>query len=220
MNLKRHIKNSFELRGAIIGMLMGDLCVSRKTEKHNAYFLMTHSKEQKKYMEFKSDILDMKDVVTMKHRSRETYLAKTGKTYEQYQCHSNNNAYATSIYEYCYCSGVKIVNEKILNSITDFGLFLWYLDDGYLNVRYYKNTSKIKEYRMFLYTMNFTLDEVKLIQKWFVEKYNINPNINRKQNGYILYFNASKTRQFMEIIEPFYNLVPCLNRKFLKEYVS
>ena len=181
---------------------------------------MTHSKEQRDYMEFKADILDLKDVVKMKFRSRQTYLKKTGKTYEQYQCHSNNNTYATSLYNYCYRNNVKIVNDKILNSITDFGLFLWYLDDGYLNVRYYPNTDKIKEYRMFLYTMNFTIDEVKTIQAWLERKYDISPNINRKQNGYILYFNSSKTRKFMEIIEPFYNLVPSLNRKFLKEYIS
>ncbi len=197
---------------------MGDLCITKRGNQ-NAYFQMTHSKEQKDYMNFKANILCMKEVVKMKFYDRKTFLEKTNKYYEQYQCHSNNNGYATSLYEECYCQNVKIVNEKILNSLTDLGLFLWYLDDGYLNVRYYPETTKIKEYRLFLYTMNFTLDEVKIIQKWFSEKYGILPNINRKQNGYILYFNASKTRRFMDIIEPFYNLVPCLNRKFLKEYI-
>ena len=33
--------------------------------------------------------------------------------------------------------------ENILNALTDFGLFLWYLDDGYLNIRYHKDTNKI-----------------------------------------------------------------------------
>lgn len=117
-----------------------------------------------------------------------------------------------------YPNKKKIVNKKILDQITDFGLFLWYLDDGYLNIRRYPD-GNIKEYRIFLYTMNFTFEEVVVIKNWFIEKYNISPNINKKQNGYILYFNASKTRDFMKIIDPFYNLVPCLNRKFLKEYI-
>ena len=78
------------------------------------------------------------------------------------------------------------MNKKILDQITDFGLFLWYLDDGYLNIRRYSD-GNIKEYRIFLYTMNFTFEEVVVIKNWFIERYNISPNINKKQNKiYIL----------------------------------
>lgn len=217
MNLKQYIKNDYELNGAILGTLMGDMCLIKK-EYGNAHFQMTHCKEQKEYIKLKCKILNMKPVVKAKITDRVTYLKQTNKEYMQYQCTSNNNRYATQMYNRVYKNKKKIVNEDILNSITDFGLFLWYLDDGYLNIRYYKDSKKIKEYRMFLYTLNFTLEEVKCIKSWFEKKYNISPNINKKQNGYILYFNGSKTREFMKIIDQFYNIVPCLNRKFLKEY--
>ena len=217
MNLKQYIKNDYELNGAILGTLMGDMCIIKR-DCGNARFQMTHSKEQEQYIKFKCDILNMKSIVKAKISDRATFLKETGKEYIQYQCTSNQNKYATQMYNRVYNGKIKIVNEDILNSITDFGLFLWYLDDGYLNIRYYKDSAKIKEYRMFLYTMNFTLEEVKVIKSWFERRYNISPNINKKQNGYILYFNGSKTREFMKIIEPFYDLVPCLNRKFLKTY--
>lgn len=223
MNLKKYIKNDYELNGAILGTLMGDMCVFKKKYNGqyygNAYFLMTHSDEQKEYLMFKKDILDLHPLIKTKVLQRETYLKQTDKIYHQWQCVSNANKYATQMYKRIYKDGIKSINENILNSITDLGLFLWYLDDGYLNIRRDKLTNKIKEYRVFLYTMNFTLDEVILIKKWFEKKYNISPNINKKQNGFVLYFNSSKTREFMKIIDPFYNLVPCLNRKFLKEYI-
>ena len=218
MNLKQYIKNDYELNGAILGSLMGDMCIIKRYENGNAFFSMTHCPAQKEYMEFKSEILEMKPIVKTKVYKRTTHLKKTDKDYLQFQCTSNCNSYATQLYNRVYKDGVKIVNDNILNSITDLGLFLWYLDDGYLNIRYYKDTNKIKEYRIILHTSGFTLEEVKLIKSWFERKYNISPNINKKEKGYVLYFNGSKTRKFMEIIEPFYNLVPCLNRKFLKEY--
>ena len=219
MKLKKYIKNKFELNGAILGTLMGDMCIIKR-EKENGRFQMTHGTEQKEYLEFKNEILNMNPMVKTKIKERTVYLKATGKRYLEWQGTSNNNKYATQLYNKVYKNGIKIINNDILNSITDFGLFLWYLDDGYLNIRYYKDTDRIKEYRIFLYTMNFTLEEVKLIKSWFERKYNISPNINKKQNGYILYFNGTKTRKFMEIINPFYGLVPCLNRKFLKEYIN
>lgn len=219
MNLNKYIKNNLELKGAILGTLMGDTCIIKRKENWNGYFSLTHSQEQLEYLKFKASIFEMNSLTKTKISKRITYLKKTNKEYVQYQCISNNNTYATKIYNMVYKNNRKIINENILNSITDFGLFLWYLDDGYLNIRYDKVTGKIKEYRVFLYTMNFTLDEVILIQKWFEKKYNIVPNINKKQNGYILYFNSKKTRAFMEIINKYYGLVPCLNRKFLKEYI-
>lgn len=219
MNLKQIIKNKYDLNGAILGTLMGDTCIVKRKGNQNGRFQITHSPEQKGYLEFKKELLNLCPLTKVSDiNERITHLKKTNKDYLQYQIYTNQNTFATNMYNRVYIDGRKIINEDILNCITDFGLFLWYLDDGYLNIRYHKDTSKIKEYRMFLYTMNFTLDEVKLIKSWFEKKYNISPNINKKQNGYILYFNGSKTRKFMDIIDPFYNLIPCLNRKFLKEY--
>ena len=219
MNLNKYIKNKIELEGAIIGSLMGDLCICRrKSPNANAWFTMTHSSKQKEYLEFKSDILNLHPLVKMTISERITHLKSTNSDYLEYQSISNCNTYATYLHNLIYPNKKKIVTRKILDQITDFGLFLWYLDDGYLCIRRHED-GRIKEYRMFLYTMNFTFDEVAEIRKWFIEKYNISPNINKKQNGFILYFNASKTREFMEIIEPFYDAVPCLNRKFLKEYI-
>lgn len=219
MNLNKYIKNRKDLKGAIFGMLMGDLGMCKLDGKNaNAWFTMTHSDEQYEYQMIKSKILEMHPLVTTKTSERFTHLKSTGKDYHQWQTISNRNKYATSIYKIIYPNHKKIVTRDILDKITDFGLFLWYLDDGYLNIRRRKDGT-IKEYRMFLFTNGFTVDEVKTIKKWFEDKYNISPNINKKGKGYILYFNAEKTRRFMSIINKFYGLVPCLNRKFLKEYI-
>lgn len=199
-------------------MMLGDLSINKKI-KGNGCFQMTHSTNQEEYLDFKKKILEFHPKVKMTKSYRKTYLKSTEKTYEQVYCYSNNNKYATFLHKVMYKNGKKIVNRKILNQLSDFGLYLWYLDDGYLNIRYDEKTKKIKEYRIFLYTNSFSLDEVKEIKKWFNDRYGIDPNINKKGNGYILYFNSSKTREFMKIIDKFYDLVPSMQRKFLKYHI-
>ena len=109
MNLKQYIKNDFELNGAILGTLMGDMCIIKR-KYGNARFQMTHSKEQEQYIKFKCDILNMKSIVKAKISDRITFLKETGKEYIQYQCISNQNKYATQMYNRVYNDKIKSCN--------------------------------------------------------------------------------------------------------------
>lgn len=77
MNLNKYIHNRMELKGAIIGSLMGDLCICKiGGGKSNAWFTMTHGVEQKEYLELKTNILNMHPLVNAKISERNTHLKK------------------------------------------------------------------------------------------------------------------------------------------------
>lgn len=223
MRLKKFIRNRKELRGAIFGTMLGDGYI-RNLNKHKTKkgeFRFTHSPEQEDYLDFKKELFEMHPLITCKKTKRTVTLKKTNKEYEQIELTSNANTYAGFIGGRIYKNNQKAITEAVLNEITDLGLFLWYLDDGYLNIRRDATSGKIKEYRVFLYTNCFYLYEVILIQQWMKNKYGIEPNINKKEKryedkGYILYFNSKKTRKLMEIFDPYSDIVPSMRRKILK----
>ena len=122
MNLKQFIKNKYDLNGAILGTLMGDTSISKKTK--NGRFQITHSPEQKEYLEFKRNLLNLHPLVKVSNiNERITHLKKTDKDYLQYQIYTNRNKFATQMYDRVYKDGVKIINEDILNSIWEEDFF-------------------------------------------------------------------------------------------------
>ena len=215
MNLKEIVKNRRDYRAAVIGMLLGDGCVFATKSKKECLFCMTHCPKQLEYMQFKSDVLLLNPTVKMYFSSRKTVVAN--KTFFQYQAMSNSNRFFSFMKRIFYKPN-KCISYKLLRNLTPFGIYLWYLDDGSLLVRKDLESDKIKEYRIILYTSSFTLDEVKTIRSYFFDTYNISPNINKKEGHYVLYFNGAKTREFMKIIDPYYDCVECMKYKFLKYY--
>jgi len=217
MRLQTILSNKKELRSALFGLILGDGYIRNYTPSTGkSEFRFTHSPEQEDYLEFKRCVLNYYPGVTTRKTHRDTFLKKTGKTYPQIELTSNMNKYAGFVRRKLYPKGTKKITAKILEQLSDFSLYLWYLDDGYLNIRYNEKTGKVKEYRVFLYLESNTLEECVDICKWFVSRYNISPNINKKGKGYSIYLNSSKTREFMKIIEPFYDLVPSMRRKYLR----
>ena len=214
MNTEKN--NIKEKIGIVIGMMMGDMSAYIKKGNKNGTFALTHSLKQECYMEYKLNILSEKEIPFYKIRHRVTTL-KNGKSYSQIQTESKTNKLAKAIRNSMYIDGVKKINRKTLNKITDMGLLMWYLDDGYLSI-IRKPNGDIKEYRTFIYTNGFTLEEVNLIKKWFENKYDISPNINTKEGKYILYFNSAKTRSLMSIFDKF-EIPECMKYKILSNHI-
>jgi len=217
LRLQKILCNEKDKRAALLGLMLGDGYIRRYNQNtKKGEFRFTHSLEQEGYLDFKKEILSVFPEISCNKTYRDTYLKKTDKTYKQVELTSNANKKAGFVYRKFYSSGVKKLSDSTINQLTDFSLYLWYLDDGYLNIRYNKDTKKVKEYRIFLYLECFALSETQKVQNWFIKKYNITPNINKKGKGFSLYFNSSKTRDFLKIIDKYYELVPCMQRKFLK----
>lgn len=210
-------KNISEKIGVTIGMLMGDMSAYIKKGNKNGTFSLTHSPKQECYLEYKIELMKKIGIPFFKIGKRVTTL-KNGKSYEQLQTSSTVSKLAKALRKVMYTEdGVKIVTKKLLSKITDLGLLLWYLDDGYLSV-IRKPNGDIKEYRTFMYTNCFTISEINLIKDWFEYKYDISPNINKKEGKYILYFNSTKTRKLMNIFSKF-DIPECMKYKILSNHI-
>jgi hypothetical protein len=105
----------------------------------------------------------------------------------------------------------KIITENGLLQLHEFGLFLWYLDDGSLGV--YKNKQGSKRHAR-LCTHNFTYDEHLIMQSIFKYRWNINLKIyiqthTTTQKKYPwLYFNCTEFKKFFDVMRPYLKVIP------------
>lgn len=224
--LKEIIKTKEDLFGACLGTFFADGCISKnrytgvKGGKY-AYAEFTHTAKNLDYLKLKKELLEMIPNCTCK--ITEHNKKTENKTYSLYRLMTNVNDYFADIRDQIYDENrIKIFPEKLINKITDFGLFLLYLDDGTLKVRYYENSQKLREARVTFCLNSFTLEEIKTFQKWLKEKYDVDSkyylftkNLAPKR-GYVLWTNTTNTRKLMNVFDKFYNLVPSMQYKFLK----
>lgn len=192
---------SSELDSAIYGMILGDGCVRRKPNEQNYQYLMTHSIKQKDYIMWKRSILDQIGDI-------KTYVYEYHNKYPQVTVSTNTRKYFTKLANIFYTKDrKKIITKKILNKVTPLGLAIWYMDDGSLSFNKEGTFSNCE-----IYTCSFTLEENKLIQKWFKEKYNLEVTIRcRKNKYYSIAFNSQNYKVFLDIIRPL--IIPSMQYK-------
>ncbi|MEK6933135.1 MAG: hypothetical protein AABW56_05080, partial [Nanoarchaeota archaeon] len=94
-----------------------------------------------------------------------------------------------------YKNGKKIITRDILNLLNPRSLAIWICDDGsYDNRQGY----------IVLCTNSFTLEEHKIMQKYFREVWGLIPTIGfRDKKYYYLRFKQEDSKKLIEIIKPF-----------------
>ena len=174
----------------IIGGLLGDLSCRITHTSKRARLEGGHCLKQKEYMLWKISLMQK---LMFKIR-----ISKTGTYLYQSRCFEILNKYFNLFYQ----NGSKSVNKNILNLLNDFGLLIWYLDDG----SYHKRNKMC-----YLYTNGFSCKEQDIIKGWFTEKYDITPKICRITDSkrhpgkcwYHLYFNVSDTKKLLTLFRKF-----------------
>lgn len=110
--------------------------------------------------------------------------------------------------------GYKIISDYVMNNINEFGLLLWFLDDGQWHVST-KNTST-KRFG-YLNTQSFSYEENQKIQQMFQARFGIKLKIHTDNSGfkkykdriyYRLYFNAENFRKFFDLVRPYLKYIP------------
>lgn len=111
-------------------------------------------------------------------------------------------------------SGKKIISDYVLDNINEFGLLLWFLDDGQWHV----STKGTKTKRFgYLNTHSFSLEENEKIKDMFKNRFNIDLKIHKDNSGfekykeatyYRLYFNAENFRKFFDLVRPYLKYIP------------
>lgn len=208
MNLNRN-----EIKSALIGMIIGDGCLSKFTGRTgnkvgNAYFQMTHCKKQYDYMLWKKDILD--NISKCKIWENDKKIPN-GKIYESYHLRSQSNPVYTGLYNRFYQYSKKSVDEYIVKMLTPLALAIIYMDDGCLGKaapKYY-----IKE-TFYLCLDNFDYANLFLIKKSLKLKFDLDWNINKTSKKYYQLRLLNRDNQkFVDIIYPYIEQVNCMKYK-------
>lgn len=203
---------SSELKSAIYAMILGDGSLYLAGKRSINYRLnIGHSTRQEEYLFWKKKIVDQIGSVETK-----VYRYKVNKKYDSVRISTNSRKYFTKIANKIYHNKVKKLDKKILKKINDFGLAIWYMDDGSTQFRG-------SHVRCTLHTQNFTEDENKLIVEWFRKKYKIESKVQVEYKSktnkiyYRIEFNKKNSLILLNIIKPYIKNINCMKYKIEKK---
>ncbi len=196
-------RSAVEVRGALLGTLLGDSTVSNRGE---------FSCEQitKTLIDYKQNLLDkISGVSTYRHtRDRGNTQRIDNKTYGRklsYVVQTNQHPYFSKLRDRLYFDGVKQVSYSVLEDLTDEGIALWFMDDGYLD---YKKSSATRNLR--ICTDSFDELSIKNIQRYFLEYYSIETKVymhnagHGRKPGPRISFNAENSQKLICMIYKYF----------------
>lgn len=175
----------------IIGGLLGDSYMNIPKGGANAYFTFRHSLKQKNYCLWKHN--QLKEYCFNPYEIGE-YDPRTDKTYYGITIISRRHKIFTDIMHSFYKvengKKIKYINEDVINSLTPLGIAIWFMDDGF----------KINSGGLCLSTDCFSDDDLKIIQNFFLFKYNITTTVHA---GNRIYFPIKEAKKLVKLIYPY-----------------
>jgi len=194
----------------LYGSLLGDGGLFRVgRNKNTIQFLEGHSIKQKEYLKWKNRYFKFNYYEMQPKDYGDKYaVPTTGNKSSSLSsmCHPFLDKTYDELYHIVDGKYDKNV-EAMLDKIDDFGLLVWYFDDG---------SSRFGPIGMFFHTESFTHDEHIIMQKWFEDKYGVKPAISRFNN-----YGHDKTRENWQEKLTFYGdrartLMEILKKQFVK----
>ena len=91
----------------------------------------------------------------------------------------------------------KTVTREYLNQLDDFGLAVWWMDDG--------STAMLS-------THSFTYSEQEIVQRYLLERWNVETDIKQHKGRQMWYIHFLHPKQIHEIVMP--HVIPSLQYKF------
>jgi RNA ligase (TIGR02306 family) len=214
---------SEEVKQMVLGCLLGDSSAHLRKQDTKNYFIFAfgHStKKQNDYFELKKRLLGNLFSEQKRRISGFGSIMRRGILKSNYELFN-------FISEYCLKNKKRWINEKWLNYLSPMAIAFWYMDDGSIS---HREELKQKPKSM-INTQRYSLQEVKLMQKMFYEKYNLNCSIGDKKTykGYVLLFDTLNSERFFDLIFPYvpasmkyklplkYEKLPCVYEKYTFE---
>jgi len=221
MSWNKFVKTSEDAKKALIGTIIADGYVEKqRTPNGRAMIEICHTSRNLDYLRLKKELFEI--IPGIKCEIVPHNKVTKEKTYELYRLMTNKNDWATELRDAMYIEkdGIrkKLLRKQDINYLSEFGLFLLYLDDGSFHIRYYEGKDKIRSLRVRFHLDCFRLDELDYFQKWLLKEYDLKTGIEKKGNGYNINMNTENTKKFMNIIDKYYNLIPSMNYKFIRYY--
>ena len=187
-NLKK-INFSEQQRAVIIGSILGDGCLCDNWSKTNSRLIISHSIDQKEYIEWKYEIL--KQWILTEPRYYDKNRSLTIRTISHPEL--------TKLRDIFYVDGIKVIpntiSELIKNPLT---LAVWFMDDG--NV--IKRAGKLLGFH--INTQSFTENENKILVNELKKYYGFDSILEKNHNKYRLCISREKSRViFADIVKPY-----------------
>ena len=213
MSRKIKKKLSKEQKSLLIGLLIGDGTISS-----NFVFKLSHSIEQKEYLEWKVKLLDkfkIKNNGIKEYISTCGYNIGKGVLYSQMSVIPTIKALRRTVY-----IPKKTITRKLLNWLTPLEIAIWYMDDGHINV----NTSKQRSSIQHTIKIATCVDEstVEVIIQYFLDIWNI--KFRKFPEGKNTFSIASSSEEdyskFVNLIKPFVEQVPSMLYKIRDNFTK
>lgn len=197
-----------ESRNLLIGMLLGDGTIS-----NNNVFKLSHSINQKDYLEWKINLLKKYGI---RNNGYHEYISTKGFNIGKGVCYTQLNIipFIKLLRKICYKSKKIISNRKLLNRLTAQEIAIWYMDDGHINIRKDKNGRPMGFY-IKIATCE-PKEEVQTIIDFFKEQWNINFYMfheGKKEDSYSLCCGTKEGLKFIDIVKPYVLQVPSMIHK-------
>lgn len=204
----------------IYGSLMGDA----KKVSHNAVgFGQGGTQEEYCFWKF----IETASIISKpSFREYKSYDERSGNTSTSWRCYTTANSHLEPIIYEFYNTGVKEVTQKILDNLSDFSVAVWFMDDGRTDW-FHRDLIEHPHWNItpmcIFCTDSFSYESCLLIQKWFLEKFNIKVRLKERQLkdriGYRVVVDNEDTNKFIDLIKP--HIIPSMLYKVdYDEYIK
>jgi hypothetical protein len=189
-----------ELEQFIRASLLGDGSIP-KLRGTNCHLSFGHSEKQLPYLEWKRDFL--RNFHLANNISKYTHNSPRYKSGSciSYHLHSKTHPIFTE-FRTKYYQDRKIINREDFIKLNEFGLAIWYMDDG--NIWKQKGSSVLT-----INTQCFNEEEVKFMIDFLIEKWGFRCTLNKNENT--IRISALSADKFISIIKPY--IVKCMEYK-------
>ena len=189
-----------ELRGLLIGIVLGDGTLSKCSSSSNSRLLLGHSLKQKEYCEHKLQLVSRLLDIEYKAKEYSVYNKSKDKYYSIFQGSTRVDRYLTKLRHLLYPEGTKIINEKKLSYLTSEGLAYWYMDDGGVII----NNSRKAVYGTFLSTQCFSREQQEEICEYFKQFFGFTSKVVSHGRGkFRIKINKENSEIFLAAIRPY-----------------
>ena len=195
------IMNDDEIRGAVIGMILGDGHIGLSGRSTNGHIDFAHCAKQRDYATWKAGILENLTSV----RITDGVSHCKGKAYPHVRVLTKTHPLYTHLWKRFYHNGRKTIDEFLMSQLTPMGLAIWYQDDGTLENRERFLTPTIQ-------TNWFNVLENWLMSKSLADKFHIEFRVQKLNAKYLKLTIRRKDREnFYDIVRPY--IQPCMLHK-------
>lgn len=191
----------YEIPGSLIGIILGDGCLSKPLTKNcRSRLSIGHSYKQKNYCFHKLQKVSELLNIRFNYREVKVYNKKLNKYYNTVQGSTLVDEYFTDLRDVFYINNKKVLTNTILESLNLEGLAYWYMDDGGICV--YHKKKQISG--SFLSTQSFTKEEQQLFCDWLKKEHNIETKLHKHGKGkYRVFMNKTNSKIFLDLIKPY-----------------